>query len=227
MVLDLTKPWHELPITVVDTETTGVGEDDRVVEIAAVRFESGRVVAEFSSLVNPERAIPAEATAVHGITDAMVAGQPLLWELAGELAKVADGALPCAFNAPFDRRFVHGAIEGSDCPAFDPALAWVDVYVICASPRVDKYVKGQGRLKLGACCARHGVAHASAHRALGDARATGELLFRLFDKGLIKTCTAKRLLEHTTRMRAEQQADFQRWKQRQAQTEMFRGDKAE
>lgn len=215
MALDLAQPWNELPIVVVDTETTGVSEEDQVVEVAAVRFERGRAVAEYASLVDPGRDIPAEATAVHGITAEMVAGKPALWETAGELAKIAHGALPCAFNAPFDRKFIHRAIVGTDCPVFDPALAWIDVYVICASPRVDKYKKGKGRLKLGACCERHGVVLSSAHRALGDARATGALLFRLFDKGLVKSCSARRLLEHTTRMRAEQEADFRRWKERQ------------
>jgi DNA polymerase III subunit epsilon len=222
MPLDLTQPWHDLPIVVVDTETTGIGDGHAVVEVAAVRFEQGRVVAEYATLINPERDIPEEAAAIHGITAEMVAGKPLLWEAAGALAKVAAGAVPCAFNAPFDRAFIHRAIVGTDCPVFDPSLAWLDVYVICASPRIDKYVRGKGRLKLGACCERHGVELQGAHRALGDARATGALLFRLFDKGLIKSCTAKRLLDHTTRMRAEQEADFQRWKQRQGQTEMFK-----
>lgn len=219
MTLDLRRAWPELPIVVVDTETTGVGEGHKVLEIAAVRFEGGRITAEFSSLLDPGRDIPEDATKVHGITEDMVQGMPTLSDVAAEIEKVARGAAPCAYNAPFDRGLLHASITGTDCPAFDPALSWIDVYVIVASPRVDKYVKGKGRLKLSNVCARHGVELVGAHRALGDARATGLLLHRLHDKGLIKPVSLGRLLEHTDQMRAEHNRDFQAWLARQPKQE--------
>jgi DNA polymerase III epsilon subunit-like protein len=216
MALDLERCWTEVPIVVIDTETTGLAPPAQICEIAAVRLEAGKVVAEFSSLVRPTIPIPAVVTRIHGITDAMVADARSLEEAASGLCKVSFDAIPCAFNAPFDRRFLHASIQGTDCPAFDPAFPWLDVFVIVSSPNIDKFQKGPGRLKLGACCQRHGVEHQSAHRALGDARATAALLWALHVKGLVKPCTAQRLLAWGAVRRQQQDADHSRYQQRQA-----------
>ena len=56
-----------------DLETTGIScETDDVIEISAVKVAGGKIVDEFSTLVNPGRPIPAQASAVNGITDEMV-----------------------------------------------------------------------------------------------------------------------------------------------------------
>src|SRR3954447_6517641 len=63
-------PLHEW--IAFDLETTGlVAEIDRVVEIGAVRFDaSGRELARFERLINPERPMSPAAQAIHGISDA-------------------------------------------------------------------------------------------------------------------------------------------------------------
>lgn len=157
-MLDPDQPWDTQPIVVVDTETTGVTDSDAVCEIAAVRFEGGQEVASFSSLVNPGVPISAGASAVNGITDADVANAPTLPELAADLFAIGKGAAPCAYNAPFDRTMIHRQLQRLNCPALDPGWGWIDVYMIIASPRVDKFVSGPGRLKLTAACARWGIA---------------------------------------------------------------------
>lgn len=226
MTLDLSRCWTELPLVAIDTETTGLptyeqdpqtGElvlQSEICEVAAVRFEGSRPVREFSTLVRPNRLIPAEATKIHGITNAMVARAPCIEEVAAGMWRVARGALPVAFNAPFDRQFFHAKVQGTDCPAFDPEFLWLDVYTIVSSPRVDKFVSGAGRLKLSACCMRHGVPHQSQHRAQGDAMATGLLLWRLFEKGKIKECSAEKLLKWGQVRRTQQDADWKRFKER-------------
>ncbi|HQR21917.1 MAG TPA: exonuclease domain-containing protein [Burkholderiaceae bacterium] len=88
---------------VVDCETTGVDEDDTVVEIAVVRLDDG---AEFSSLINPGRPIPPMASAVHHLTDADVAGAPHLADLEGELRQFIGGRTLVAHNAAFDSRML-------------------------------------------------------------------------------------------------------------------------
>lgn len=223
--LDLSLCWTEIPIVVIDTETTGFSAQDQICEIAAIRFEQGRVTGEFSRLVNPGIPIPHETTYGRpgtdwhgtGITNEMVAGAPCLEEAAAGLWKVARGAIPCAFNAPFDRRFFHARVQGTDCPAFDPLFPWLDAYTIVSSPLVDKFEKGKGRLKLGACCARHGVPHESAHRARGDAMATGLLLWRLHEKNLVKACSAERLLQWAAHRRNQQDRDHARYRARMQQ----------
>lgn len=216
MSLDLAKCWTEQPWVIVDTESTGV--DTRtcgLVEVAAVRVEAGSIVGEFCELVDPGAPIPAEASQVHGIYDAMVAGAPTAELVSPALDDFCAGAVPCAYNAPFDRSLLHRTMPGGSSPVFDRSLSWIDVYVIVASARCDRFVGGKGRLKLSAVCERRGIAHESQHRALGDARATAALLLRLLADTRVRPCPLDTLLRHTDAARAEQQRDFAAWRSRQ------------
>ena len=94
-----------------DLETTGlVAQIDRVVEIGAVRFDaSGRELGRFESLVNPERPMSPAAQAVHGISDADLAGAPPARDvLPGFLAFLGDpgSTTLLAHNASFDASFL-------------------------------------------------------------------------------------------------------------------------
>lgn len=199
------KTWGDLPVVVLDCETTGIEETDAVVEIAAVRFENGRPTKRFCSLVNPGKSIPAEATAVHGIRDEDVAGAPQLAMLAPDLKAVCTGALPAAFQAEFDRGFLHATISGSDCLAFEPSFPWLDVFVMIASPKQDKHVRGKGRLRLVECCKRHQIPLEKAHRADGDAEAAGHLLYKIMGD---KRPNLGKLFERMRIAREEQELDF-------------------
>ena len=87
------------PLTVFDLETTGVNvEEDRAIEIAALRIEPSGAFASHSRRVNPGRLIPAEATAVHGITDEDVAHEPSFRDIAPRLARFLDGCDLAGFN---------------------------------------------------------------------------------------------------------------------------------
>lgn len=100
--------------TVVDVETTGFDPlEDRVVEVAAQRINwaTGEAGEMFCTRVNPGRPIPAAASAVHHITDAMVADAPPFAEVLDGLARelVTEGpTLPVlvAHAAPFDAKFL-------------------------------------------------------------------------------------------------------------------------
>lgn len=207
-MLDLAAPWTELPLCVIDFETTGPEPNlCEPVEVGVARFERGELVDSYASLLRPSIPIPPEATAIHGITDEMVDSAPQLQDVAGDLYAIAQGAIPCAYNAPFDRTILHRYIRGIDCPLFRPDHPWFDVYVVIASPRVDKWVKGTGRLKLPAACKRHGIALKGAHRALGDSVATGTLLYRLVERGLVKPASLAKMFYWMRRRRVEQDAD--------------------
>src|SRR5512136_1568323 len=102
MIRHFNTTWCDVPIVVVDTETTGQRPGiDRVVQFAAVRFEHGKVTAEFETLVDPGIPIPAEATAIHGITDEMVRDAPRA--LPGDAIAICRDAQLAAYNADFDR----------------------------------------------------------------------------------------------------------------------------
>lgn len=70
---------------VFDLETTGINPNsDAIIEISAVKVKNRQVTDTFSSLVNPERPIPYQATRVNGITDEMVAIEPVIKEALAE-----------------------------------------------------------------------------------------------------------------------------------------------
>jgi DNA polymerase-3 subunit epsilon len=221
--LDLAAPWEGQRIAVIDFESTGVDPATCMpVEIAAAVFDfageraAGRdpatPVLTWSKLLDPGVPIPPEATAVHGITDEMVQGKPTLERVLPELAEVIDGAVPCAYNAPYDKRILQRFTAHPDVPAFDPAISWIDVFVIVA--KHDRYTPGSGRLKLEPTCARWDVHIEGAHRALADVLATGALLHRLLERGAVKPCPLGTLLHYTDEQRRERDADMRNFKKR-------------
>src|SRR3954469_10654656 len=82
MGFSLIQKLNELPVAFVDVETTGASAQwgDRVIEVGLVRYERGEKVGEYQQLVDPKRRISAGITALTGITQAMVDGQPSFGE---------------------------------------------------------------------------------------------------------------------------------------------------
>ncbi len=92
----------------VDVETTGFSpaRGDRVIEIGAVAVSEGRVIEEFSTLIDVKCSIHRAARQVHGISDAMLKGQPAPQMVWPAFLKFAGGAPLVAHNAPFDTGFL-------------------------------------------------------------------------------------------------------------------------
>ena len=103
----------------LDTETTGFGPRAEIVDIAAVSA-AGEVVLE--SLVQPTRRIPADAAAIHGITNADVKHAPAWCDLYEDLLRVLAGRRIIVYNVIFDRQMVNQACERYDLAA--PAADW-------------------------------------------------------------------------------------------------------
>jgi len=100
-----------------DTETTGFSpNNDRIVEIGAVKFRDGRVLAKKSWLLYPGRRIPYWATEVHGITNEDVANKPPFKEVYPEFLKFTQGSVLMAHNARFDISFMAEEIRRSGSP---------------------------------------------------------------------------------------------------------------
>jgi DNA polymerase-3 subunit alpha (Gram-positive type) len=98
---------NNVTFVVFDTETTGLNpKKDRLVELGAVKFKNGKVIAEKSWLINPQRSIPFWATEVHGITMEMVKDQPTFKEVYPEFEQFIQGAVLFAHNARFDISFM-------------------------------------------------------------------------------------------------------------------------
>jgi len=154
----------EYPVVFVDIETTGGSyRNSRVLEVAAIRFENGEIVKEFSTLVDPGTRIPPVITSITGITERDIVGAPVFEDIADELLEVLDGAVFVAHNVRFDYSFLKQefAMIGT---AFSPRL-------LC-TVRLSRYLysehKGHSLEKL---IARHSIPVLERHRALEDARA--------------------------------------------------------
>lgn len=157
----------------VDTETTGMSPADghRLVEVARVAVVNGVLGEEWSTLVDPGRPIPPDATRVHGIHDAMVAGAPKAPE-AGRALRAACADLPLVFhNAPFDLPFLLHLFREARTP---PLLN-----VIVDTLGLARGLFGTGNNSLGALATRLGLPAETAHRALGDTRTTARLFVEL------------------------------------------------
>ncbi len=91
------------PIIFFDLETTGVDTvHDRIVEISLVKIGVDGEKVVKTRRINPEMSIPPEATAVHGITDEDVAGEPTFRQIAKSLAQFIEG---CDFGGFNSNRF--------------------------------------------------------------------------------------------------------------------------
>ena len=160
----------ERPIAFFDLETTGtrIGRD-RIVQIAVMRLMPDGTREEWQSLVNPLMPIPAEATAVHGITDADVAGAPRLEDLADEILGNLAGCDLGGFNLlRFDVPLLTEELLRVGFPWNTSDLRIVDVQRI--------FHKKEPRDLSAAVAFYLDRAHTSAHDAMGDVRATADVL---------------------------------------------------
>lgn len=103
-----TIPMDQQRFIAIDVETTGFSPSrgDRVIEVGAAVVENRRIVDEFQSLIYINKRIPRSATLIHGITNAMLDGQPMAEDVYPKLQTLFSGATLIAHNAQFDIRFL-------------------------------------------------------------------------------------------------------------------------
>ncbi len=97
---------------IVDLETTGIFVNSaRIVEISAIRVRDNRIVEEYSTLVNPECHIPAEATAVNNITDEMIKDAPVLNDVIDAFIQFVGSDVIIGYNnAGFDMNIIYDSL---------------------------------------------------------------------------------------------------------------------
>ena len=162
---------------VFDTETTGLsfGGGDRLVEIGCVelvnRVETGRT---FHAYYHPERTMPAEAHAIHGIGDAFLADKPLFADAVEALLEFLGDSPLIAHNAGFDFAFVNG--ELGRCGRVTIAIErMVDTLAIARTRHPG------AKHTLDALCTRYGIdrSHRVLHGALLDAQLLAQVYVEL------------------------------------------------
>lgn len=172
---DLGVPLHEVTFTVVDLETTGGSpSSSAITEIGAVKVRGGQVLGEFQSLVNPGVPVPPMITVLTGITTAMVVQAPPIEEVLPSFLEFAHDTVWVAHNAGFDISFLKAATRGMD-------LNWPAPQVV-DTVRLARRVVTRDEApnhKLGTLAALFRSTTVPEHRALGDARATVDVLHGL------------------------------------------------
>lgn len=162
---------------VLDTETTGLDprSGDRIVEIGAVELINHVPTGQtWHRYVNPERAVPAEAFAIHGLGDEFLRDKPVFADVRdGFLAFIGDARL-VIHNAAFDIAFLDAELVRAGAPALGRARA-LDTLEIARSK-----FPGAGN-SLDALCRRFGIDNSrrDLHGALLDARLLAEVYLEL------------------------------------------------
>lgn len=163
---------------VFDTETTGMNAEgeDRIIEIGALELvnfvPTGKVYHQY---INPERAIPADATAVHGITDADVADKPVYAEIVAAWDDfIGEDAILVAHNAEFDMRFINAEYRRLGMATL-PKTRFLDTLAMAR-----KMFPG-APASLDALCRRYNVDNSKRvyHGALMDAELLAEVFLEM------------------------------------------------
>lgn len=162
---------------IFDTETTGLDPNsgDRLVEIGCIEMVNRVLTGNtFHAYFNPDRDMPAQAEAVHGLSAAFLSDKPRFHERVAELMEfIADSPL-VAHNAGFDFGFLNSE------------LAMLGMEAVCKSRMVDTVALARVRhpgakLSLDALCTRYGIdrSHRTKHGALLDAELLSQVYVEL------------------------------------------------
>ena len=164
-----TTPLREIPLSVIDFETTGLSAKSgaRVVEVAIARVEpGGEPKLVLDTLVDPDG--PVLGTSIHGISDDDVLGAPGFTELICEIVVALDASLVSAFNASFDMSFLTAEA------AFARRTANLRLPPHVCLMWLRPLLGLSKRCSLDAACEQHGL-RAVSHRAAEDALACAHM----------------------------------------------------
>jgi len=162
---------------VLDTETTGLKWPAEIVNITVVDWTGQTLI---DSLIRPVKHIPADATAIHGITDADVAHAPLWRDVRPQVLSALNGRDLIIYNAGFDLQLLE---QTDDLQGIKEPSLWRSDGAYCAMlfyaelrGEDDQYRQGFRWQKLTSAMGQMGLDVRGAHGALGDCTMTRELI---------------------------------------------------
>ncbi|WP_158147702.1 3'-5' exonuclease [Vibrio cincinnatiensis] len=174
------KPLDLDDAVIFDTETTGLDNNARIVEISVIDAKTGFVL--FNSLVNPLCSIPAAASSIHGIVDSDVMFSPTFDKVWNEIKGIFFDRTVIAYNFDFDFRMIAQSLSDFDYPEHN-LLAFFS-YSFCAMHWYAEFygaVNSHGSFawqRLTAACEQQNidVSGLKAHRSLSDCEMTRRLI---------------------------------------------------
>jgi DNA polymerase-3 subunit epsilon len=210
--------WYEEPFLILDVETTGLEAHDRIIQLGLARFDRGKVIDTWGTLVWAGIEIPEAASRIHGVRTADVADAPPWTAVLPRVIEMSRGANPAAYNESFDKRMFFSEmarlrvdLKDLPLPIFHPHHRWIDPLVWVRS--IDRFVKGEGRHKLFKVCERRGIPLPKAHDAVADAVAAGMVLWDM--RHDIGDMTTTELLRQQQLLADAQERQYAAWRARQ------------
>jgi len=174
---DVCRELQEGTFVVFDIETTGLDPKlEKIVEIGAVKIKNGIFTETFSSLINPQRPIPPEATAVHGITNEDVKEKPTIDLVLPDFYKFVKDSTLVAHNLPFDIGFLELIGEKMGI--------YFDNEKLDTLTLARKTLAHLKKFNLPYLTKLFSITHESKHRAVDDAVAAAQLLKILLEKSV-------------------------------------------
>jgi DNA polymerase-3 subunit epsilon len=173
--IDLDRRLTDLAYSVFDTETTGLepSNGDEIIQMGAVRVVNNRLLRQeiFDQLVDPGIPLKPEGIPIHGITEAMVNGQPRLDVVLPAFHEFCAETVLVAHNAAFDMRFFQLKEDSLGVRFTQPVL---DTLLLSAviHPNQESH-------RLESIAERLGINVIGRHTALGDAFVTGEVFLKM------------------------------------------------
>lgn len=161
-----------MKLVAFDLETTGTdAQKDRIVEFCFIELDGElKETGRWSRLVDPGMPIPAETTAIHNITNEMVAEQPPFSHHASRIQRLVQDATLIAHNHRFDMQFLHNELQAAGQPGLTPDHPCIDTL------QIERNVNSHS---LGACYQRYmGESLGDAHRSEADTAGMVDILRR-------------------------------------------------
>lgn len=162
---------------IIDVEATGNVhvKKTRIIDIALIVIQNGKIIDKFTTLINPETPIPSFIASLTHIDDEDVKDAPLFADVAKQIKQMIASHSIVGHNVLFDVRFLNKefGLLGMD-ELINPIIDTVELSKILY-PTLRQY-------KLSAIAKRFNLSHDQPHRALSDTLVTGELFLKLIDK---------------------------------------------
>jgi DNA polymerase-3 subunit epsilon len=201
----------------LDCEATGLEiASEEIIEIAVIKFNFQGIIEQFDTLVDPERPIPPESTAVHHITDDMVKGKPKIGDVLPKVIEMVGNHVVMGHNIGFDLNFIIDSAKKRNIPCN------IDLQNSIDTVRLARLYGESASNKLEDLRKHFNIPEEGAHRALNDVvvniqvfkylaksfRSTAEIMKRLREPILMK---AMPLGKHKGKPFKELPIDYLHW----------------
>lgn len=166
---------RDLTWSVFDFETTGLSADnDRIIEIGAIKIKNGEILGEMSTLINVDIPLSDVVQNITGITPDMLVGKPNIQNILPEFLDFVSGTILVAHNAEFDMSMLKAE---ADRQGFD-----LNLPCFCTLKLARELLPDLPRKNLDTLAEYYELTFEARHRSIGDAKVTVSVLHRMLEE---------------------------------------------